>query len=260
MSLRFHEISEARNRILNPFNAAKLELLGDIAYEGRDGDVSQLDLCCGKGEMMFLWAQRYALEGTGVDISQVFLSEAEERSSLLGLDDCISFVHDESARYVRGCSDVFDLVSCIGATWIGGGLVGTLELLSPRLRDEGSMLLIGEPFWREPPPAEVEAKAGAPELFVSLEGTLERIEVCGFELVEMVLADEDDWDRYVAAQWQTVRAWLRENADDPEADALHEWIATSRREYMAHQRRYLGWGVFVLQPATHATQPEEEDG
>ena len=32
-------------------------------------------------------------------------------------------------------------------------------------------------------------------------GTLDRIESTGFELVEMVLADGDSWDRYSAAKW-----------------------------------------------------------
>jgi hypothetical protein len=36
----------------------------------------------------------------------------------------------------------------------------------------------------------------------------------GWDLVEMVLADEDSWDRYVAAQWFTVRTWLDTNPDD----------------------------------------------
>ena len=43
---------------------------------------------------------------------------------------------------------------------------------------------------------------------------------CGLDLVEMVLADEECWDRYVAAQWFNVRTWLDANPDDVLAGAI----------------------------------------
>jgi hypothetical protein len=68
------------------------------------------------------------------------------------------------------------------------------------------------------------------------------------ELVEMVLANGDSWDRYAAAQWWTVNQWLAANADDPFALRMREFCDDSRRAHLAHGRRYLGWGVFVLRP------------
>ena len=56
MSLRFHEISEADRRILNPFTDEKLALLGDVAGVGEGTRI--LDLACGKGEMLCTWAAR----------------------------------------------------------------------------------------------------------------------------------------------------------------------------------------------------------
>lgn len=71
MSLRFHEIAESNNRILNPFTENQLMLLGDICrlHPG----IKQLDLACGKAEMLCRWAQKYGINGVGVDISTVFL-------------------------------------------------------------------------------------------------------------------------------------------------------------------------------------------
>jgi hypothetical protein len=82
--------------------------------------------------------------------------------------------------------------------------------------------------------------------FVSLEGTLDRFESVGMQLVEMVLADHLGWDRYEAPQWLAVDDFLRANPDDPDAPALREWIRNNRRVYLKYGRRYLGWGVFVL--------------
>jgi hypothetical protein len=84
------------------------------------------------------------------------------------------------------------------------------------------------------------------EEFTSLVGTLDRIESAGAELVEMVLADGDSWDRYVASQWWNVTEWLREHPDSPDAAEMRAFLDTARRSHLAYQRSYLGWGVFVL--------------
>ena len=78
MSLRFHEIAEGRHRILNPFTDAQLQLLGEICRV--QAGTRQLDLCCGKGEMLCRWSAQFGLAGTGVDISPVFLQAARERA------------------------------------------------------------------------------------------------------------------------------------------------------------------------------------
>lgn len=55
-------------------------------------------------------------------------------------------------------------------------------------------------------------------------------------------------DRYVAAQWWTLRTWLNTHADDPIAADIREYRDTSRYAHLVYQRRYLGWAVFVLRP------------
>lgn len=56
MSLRLHEIAETNHRILNPFDETKLMLLGEICR--LQSGMRQLDLACGKGEMLCQWAKR----------------------------------------------------------------------------------------------------------------------------------------------------------------------------------------------------------
>jgi SAM-dependent methyltransferase len=245
MSLRFHEIAEERHRILNPFTEEQLALLGDICR--LRGGMRQLDLCCGKGEMLCRWSARYALSGIGVDLSPVFLRAARQRAVELGCADRLAFVEADAASYPIPAG-AFDVVSCIGATWIGGGLVGTLRRMRPGLRDADSLLLVGEPYWNDAPPPEAVAAitGGDRDAFADLPGTLARIESAGLELVEMVLADGHGWDRYVAPQWMTVSDWLRANPDDPDAPEIRRRHERNRPEYLAYMRRFLGWGVFVL--------------
>jgi SAM-dependent methyltransferase len=246
MSLRHHEIAESRHRILNPITEEKLMLLGDICR--LQPGQRQLDLACGKGEMLTRWAQAHGIGGVGVDLSEVFLTAARERAAELGVSERVSFERGDAAKYPAEAAG-FDVVSCIGATWTGGGLAGTIELLRPALRP-GGLMLIGEPYWNEPAPEEaLEALGMEPDDHTSLAGTLDRFEAAGMELVEMVLADGDSWDRYAAAQWLTVSDWLRDHPGHPDAADMREFADHARRTHLTYTRRYLGWGVFVLRAA-----------
>ncbi len=243
MSLELHEISEANHRILNPFTEEKLMLLGEICR--LQPGMRQLDLCCGKAEMLCQWSRRWGIEGIGVDISKVFLAAAHERTVEMSVDDRVVLVEADAGQYLAE-SHGFDIASCIGATWIGNGLVGTLQLMLRALKP-GGLLLVGEPYWIEPPPDEAYAMMGmGREDYVSLLETLERIHSVDLELVEMVLANQDSWDRYEAAHWWTQYEWLKQHPDDPLAPALREMYEHGQREYFTYGRRYLGWGVFVM--------------
>ncbi|MDX6355787.1 MAG: hypothetical protein QOF98_2690 [Streptomyces sp.] len=247
MSLRHHEIAEAGHRILNPYTEEKLMLLGEVCR--LEEGARQLDLACGKGEMLNRWAQRFGIGGVGIDVSEVFLGAARRRAEELGVAERVSFERGDAGAY-QAEEGAFDVVSCIGATWVGGGLAGTIDLLRPAMRP-GGLMLIGEPYWTEPPPAEALEEIGADAAdFASLAGTLNRFEAAGMELVEMVLADGDSWDRYAAGQWFTIDEWLRAAPKDhPDAADMREFLDHHRRTHLTWTRRYMGWGIFVLRPA-----------
>lgn len=245
MSLRFHEIAEARHRILNPFTEEKLRLLGEICGVGPSTRV--LDLACGKGEMLARWASWFGAGGVGVDLSLVFLAAARERVVELGVADRVDFVGGDAGAYVPEAGG-FSIASCIGATWIGGGLAGTLALLRPAVAP-GGLVLVGEPYLEGDVPDEAFAAWGFPRTeYTTLSGTLDRITDAGFELAEMVLADGDSWDRYEAALWATTLDWLAANPDDPDHAAMRAFMEGERRAYLRWGRRHLGWGVFVCRP------------
>jgi len=218
-------------------------LLGEICR--LKPGMRQLDLACGKGEMLCQWANRWQTQGVGVDISKVFLAAARERATELGVMERVVYVEADAGKYVAEANG-FDIVSCIGATWIGGGLTGTLQLMQSALA-KGGLLLVGEPYWLDLPPEEAYQSSGiGKDDFASLAGTLARIESAGMELVEMVLADQNSWDRYTAGQWWTINEWLHNNPNHPDAPAIQVSMSASKRDYLEYGRRYLGWGVFVL--------------
>ena len=239
---RHSEISEANSRILNPLSEAKLDELGRICrlIPGH----RQLDLACGKGEMLCRFALHHGVTGLGLDIYPPFVAAARARAAELGVSASVSF-READASHLDGIEDRFEVVSCIGATWIGGGLPGTLSLMES-VASPGGLLLVGEVFWAEEPPLDVRATQEGTQTFADLVGTLDLIEGAGLELVEMVLANTDDWDRYQARQWLAVSDWLAGHPDDPNAGDIRRRNDEWRRWYLADLRRCIGWGVFVL--------------
>jgi SAM-dependent methyltransferase len=241
---RIFSIRERDHRIHNAFTPGKLAVLGD-AIRLRPG-LSLLDLACGSGEMLCTWSRDHGITGAGVDLSDLFIAKARARAAELGVAARVTFTHGDAAGFVSGSP--VDVAACIGATWIGGGVPGTLELLERSLAP-GGLVLVGEPFWRVDPPdrATVEGcgiEAG--EDFHDLPGLLGSFGRLRWDVVEMVLADEDSWDRYTAAQWFTMRAWLDENPDDEMAAGVRTVLDGAPVRYARYRRRYLGWGVFVL--------------
>ena len=89
------------------------------------------------------------------------------------------------------------------------------------------------------PPTSKDAWLPLPELIEAFGGL-------GCDVVEMVLADQDSWDRYAAAQWLNIRRWLDVNPGDELAGQMRSELATAQALHVRYQREYLGWGVFVL--------------
>ena len=82
--------------------------------------------------------------------------------------------------------------------------------------------------------------------FLPLPGLLAQFAGLGYDVVEMVLADQDGWDRYEAAKWLSMRRWLDANPDDAFAPEVRAVLDTEPVRYATYTREYLGWGVFVL--------------
>lgn len=243
---RIFNITESAHRIHNPLTPEKLATLGSALRLQSGARV--LDLGSGSGEMLCTWARDHGIIGTGIDMSQLFTEQAKLRAEELGVVDQVRFIHEDAAGYV---SDVkVDVAACLGATWIAGGFGGTIELLAKSLRT-GGIILIGEPYWRQLPPTEEVAKgslASSISDFLPLPELIGSFGRLGYDVVEMVLADQDSWDRYEATKWLTMRRWLDAHPDDELAKEVRAQLTTEPQRYATYTREYMGWGVFALMP------------
>ncbi len=243
---RIFNITESAHRIHNPFTPEKFAALGSALRLKTETKI--LDLGSGSGEMLCTWARDYRITGTGVDMSQLFTEQAKLRAKELGVADKVKFIHGDAAGYVS--DEKVGVAACVGATWIGGGVAGTIKLLERSLNN-GGIILIGEPYWRQLPPTETIAKecfANSISDFLILPELLASFGQLGYDVVEMVLADQDGWDRYEAAKWLTMRLWLEANPNDELAKEVRTKLTSEPKHYAAYTREYLGWGVFAIMP------------
>ena len=241
---RIFNVTESAHRIHNPFTPEKLATLG--AALRLEPETRVLDLGSGSGEMLCTWARDYGISGTGVDMSRLFTEQAKLRAEDLGVANRVAFIHGDAAGYVS--DEKVGVAACVGATWIGGGVAGTIELLTKSLH-AGGIILIGEPYWLQLPPTEDVAKgclAGSISDFLRLPELLAAFGDLDYDVVEMVLADQNSWDRYEAAKWLTMRRWLEAHPDDDFAKDVRAQLTSEPKRYATYTREYLGWGVFAL--------------
>ncbi|WP_445397926.1 SAM-dependent methyltransferase [Zobellella sp. An-6] len=241
---RIFNITESAHRIHNPITPEKLATLG-AALRLKPG-TRVLDLGSGSGEMLCTWARDHGIIGTGIDMSQLFSEQAKLRAEELGVADRVEFIHGDAAGYVA--DEKAGVAACVGASWIGGGVAGTIGLLAKSLGANG-IILIGEPYWRQLPPTEEVARgclAHSISDFLTLPELIASFGHLGYDVVEMVQADQDGWDRYEAAKWLTMRLWLEANPDDELAQEVRAQLTSEPGRYVTYTREYLGWGVFAL--------------
>lgn len=237
--MSLHEIAFAGHRLISPFTDEQLMSLGRVARINSTTRI--LDLACGKGELLCRWAQEFGSAGLGVDISEVFISAARDRAVELSVADGVEFEVADAATYQP--AERYDVVSCLGAFDI---LPGGLDQMRVPLTNDG-LLLVGDMYWLNGEPED--ARYLQPGTVSTLPGMLDRFDTSGVELVEMVLADAHSWERFEAAQWWTLTAWLTDNPGNGRADDVRRARDNKRRDYLTWGRQNLGWGVFVLRPA-----------
>jgi predicted O-methyltransferase YrrM len=236
---RFYVVAEREHEIQNPTSQEKLLLLGERLRLGPASRV--LDVASGRGGPALVLAGAFGCRIEGIEIAPEFHAAAVERASQAGLADLVSFRLADASREVLAAGE-YDAALCLGASFVFGGLAGTLDELEPCVR-RGGHVAVGEPYWRRLPlPDDYEDRD---EPFTSLDGTVAVVESGGLEVVTVIDSSKDDWDRYETLHWRAAEEWLSENADDPGAPEVRAMYERSKRSYLRHGRECLGWAIFV---------------
>ena len=241
---RYYVVAERDHEIQNPTSAEKLRLLGERLRLGPGSRV--LDVASGRGGPALLLAREFGCTVEGIEIEPAFHTAAVERAAAAGVAEFATFRLGDAAGEIFPPSS-YDVALCLGATFVFGGLVGTLEVLEPCVRP-GGHLVVGEPYWRTwPLPDDYEERN---EPYTTLEGTVRIIESGALAVVTLIDSSRDDWDRYETLHWRAVEEWLAIHSSDPDAGEVRSMHERAKRVYLRHGREYLGWAIFVCRKPT----------
>jgi SAM-dependent methyltransferase len=240
MTTWWHAVVESEHEIQNPTSPEKIRLLGERLELGPDSRV--LDLASGRGGPALVLAREFGCRVTCVERAPEFLAAARESVREAELEDRIELVQADAATFGL---DRYDAALCLGATFVFGGLVPTLE----HLRAAAPLLGVGEPYWRTwPLPPEPESdgdKRTAEDEWLPLPETIDRAESAGVRVVSFVSSSEDDWDHYESLHWQTLDRWLAANPGHPQAEEFRARGAADRDRYLRWERAVMGWAILV---------------
>lgn len=241
---KFFDITHREHVFCNPMSVEKFEEL--IALLRMEPGARVLEIATGKGEFIIRMAERYKIAGTGIDISPYHISDAEKKCKERIPDAQLTFVEMDGANFKPEKPGCFDLVACIGASWIFGGHKATLKALKEMAAHKG-WVVVGEPYWRQEPVVEYLEAIG--EERGSLGTHYENAQAgqeLGLQLVYTLVSNPDDWDRYEGLQWYAATEWADKHPEDPDVKEVLKQVRENRESYLRWGRETIGWSIYVF--------------
>ena len=240
---KFTNIAHRDHLFCSPLSAAKVDALIDLLELPVGADV--LDVGCGKGEVLLRVMACYGATGTGLDLSESWLTEARARAEARVLPQPPTFLLQDANTYVP--PEPVDLAVCIGSSHAYGGYRDTLRALRQVIKP-GGLLLIGEGYWKQDPAPEYLAllEASADELTDHAGNVAVAVEEKLTPLCASVSSD-DDWDCYEGLYALSVERYATRHPDDPDVSAMLGRIRPWRDGYLRWGRDTLGFALYLFQ-------------
>ena len=241
---KYYDITHKKHIVCNPMNKDKLEGLFSLLDLKPSSTV--LDIACGKGEPLVRLAELFNISGAGVDISLYCIKDCKNKKNERIPNSNVKFLEMDGAKYRPENNELFDLVMCIGASWIYNGFKGTINALKKMTKPNG-LLIIGEPYWLEEPDDEYLKMSGMKkDEFNSHYKNIDIGEKEGLNCIYTLVSSHDDWDHYETLQWWSAYDYVTANSDDPDNSELLDKINKAKMEYLLYGRDTLGWAIYVF--------------
>jgi SAM-dependent methyltransferase len=207
----------------------------------RPGD-SLLDLGCGQGAWLAcLLEQHPGVTAVGVDRSTVALGTARTWSS--GVADRVEWVEADAAAW-RG--ERFDLVLCVGASHVFGGLTDMLPALRRHLVPGGTVI-VGDTIWDVPPsPRALEALEATADDFPDAAGLLAAARDHGLEPSYGHISTLAEWDEYEWSWTGSLTQWALTQAPAAQRHEALRIAADHRTAWLDGYRGELGFATVVF--------------
>jgi len=238
----------ARVVFLNsPISPARVDrLIKEMNFDARQ---QVLDVGCGTGELLIRIVETHGASGLGVDRDEEKIAEAKAAASRRVPAGTVEFRSQDAAeldsRHRR-----YDRALCLGSTHAFGLGEGAYEHAIAglkRLVVSGGLILVGEPYWKQPPTPEYLSLLGEPVgIYRDHVENVLFAERKGLVPLYAAVSSDDEWDDF---EWAHRRRHEEDAAFGPKTTQAQEDLAQSRRwreGYLRWGRSTMGFGFYVF--------------
>lgn len=242
-------IAHSAHPIAAPLSDESVRRLLDRAVRGRevpDRAGRILDLGCGEAPWLLrALAAHPGLQAVGVDTDAEALTLAQRAADLLGVSQRLGLHHQDARELALPA--VFDVVLCVGATHVLGGLAPALATVRGHLAP-GGVAVVGDGFWEREPDQDVRAAlVGADvEDFADLATTVGRVAADGWTPVQAHISSPQEWDDYEWSRTGSLAEWALDNPDHPDSAEAASLAAEHRAGWLGGYRGTLGFVTLLL--------------
>ncbi len=240
----YTHIGHTNLSFMNPLGERAVASLLEILALPKGGNVA--DFGAGKCELAIRLVQRFGVHAECVELSPVLAADARSRAASRLPHGGLT-VHEGDAGHFKGTipPESFDLTVCMGSSHALGGFAQAAKTLA-RLTRPGGWVLMGEGFWKQPPPAAYLSMTGiGPGEFATLGETVGVLTAEGLAPAWVTTPSTQDFDDYEWAHARAIEAHALANPANPEAAGLLTRSRAWRGAYLAHGRATLGFALIL---------------
>ena len=238
--MELYSIGEREIDLINP--SSKKKIVAAAVAAGFRDNIHILDFGSGYAEPLLTWSEHWTFTATGIDVRENVCQKARSRIEAAGLEDRLQIICGDGSAFtfdVESCQ----VAICLGASFIWGGFLPTLQALK-RFISPGGSIIIGEPYWiQEPVPPEIQEKENS---ILREQDILKIIHSEGYELVRIFRSNHDEWDEYETKNWHGLFQWLQKNPDHKDWGTVYQRLHEVQEDYLGYARQHIGWAIFVL--------------
>jgi len=220
----------------SPIGPARVDRL--IQEMNFDAGQQVLDVGCGTGELLLRIVETHGVQGLGVDRDVEKVAEAQAAASRRLPVGAIEFRVQDAAE-LDAPGRRYDRALCVGSTHAFGLGQGAYEYAIAalmRLVAPGGLILVGEPYWKQPPTSEYLALLGEPiGIYRDHVENVLFAERKGLVPLYAAVSSDDEWDDF---EWAHRRRHEERAAVGPKTAQAQEGLEQSRR----WRDGYLRWG------------------